>query len=514
MRMRQPRVSVNVRVAAFTITLMAMAALTTGAQVGPSHPAKTAKPARARTEKTPAVPEPPLSVEAIDQIAAGHLADARGVGLSLAIVRDGKLVLAKGYGAASLSPNIAVDTTTRFAIGSLTKEFVAAAALMLEQDGRLSLNDPVSKYYPDLTRSADITLLNLIHHVAGYRDYYPLDFMTREMAKPTTPDQIIEQFGRMPLDFEPRTRWSYSNTGYIILGRVLEKASGMPLNELLDRRIFAPLGMHHTALESGPVQGGAIGYTWWATDDAEVAQPEGAGWLGAAAGVWSTPADLAKWDIALMRPSSGLLSVRSRLVMLTAARLRDGSTTEYAGGLVVSESGGRLLAEHRGGTSGFASSNVMILNKHAAVILLTNFEGTRDPSGFVDLVAPPVVGAPLAKKAIAQAPIAPQSPPVVKGPRADEVARLFLCALQAGLIDRRTLSPEFAHFLDPARVQRAAISLSRLGTPTSVAIRQQYERGGMELTVLDFYFGDESWSAVLDRTPDGLIQEFMFIPLR
>jgi CubicO group peptidase (beta-lactamase class C family) len=453
-----------------------------------------------------------VSVDAVDRIAASHLADARGAGLSLAIIQDGKLVIAKAYGSASLSPAVAVDTATRFAVGSITKEFVAAAALMLQQDGRLSLTDPVSKYYPELTRSGDITLLDLMHHVAGYRDYYPLDFMTREMAKPTTADQIIEQFGKMPLDFEPRTRWSYSNTGYIILGRVLEKASGQPLSELLDRRLFTPLGMHHTALEPGPVAGAAVGYTWWATDDAEVAQPEGAGWLGAAAGVWSTPADLAKWDIAIMS-GTPLLSVRSRAVMLTAGRLRDGSSTEYAGGLVITETGGRLLAEHRGGTAGFASSNVMVLNKRAAVIMLTNFDGTRDPMGFVDLVVPPSIGASITR-ASATPPVAPQRPPSVKGPPAPDVARLLFCALQAGLIDRRILGPEFAFFLNPDRVRQAAASLSRLGAPSSVTMREQYERGGMELTVLDFHFGDDSWSAVLDRTPDGLIQEFMLLPLR
>jgi D-alanyl-D-alanine carboxypeptidase len=108
-------------------------------------------------------------------------------------------------------------------LGRSLKEFTAACILLLSEEGKLSIDDPVAKYFPDLTRASDVRLLDLLNMVSGYRDYYPLDFLTREMTRPTTPDAVINDYAKRPLDFEPGTRWSYSNTNYSILGRVVEK---------------------------------------------------------------------------------------------------------------------------------------------------------------------------------------------------------------------------------------------------------------------------------------------------
>ena len=145
-------------------------------------------------------------------------------------MQDGKVVLAKGYGYRSLEPKLPVTPTTMFGIGSVTKQFTCSSALLLEQEGKLSMNDHVAKYVPSATRANDVTLMELGQHVSGYRDYYPLDFVVREMAKPEPTDTVIARHATRPLDFEPGSRWSYSNTNFLILGKAIETAGAVPPN--------------------------------------------------------------------------------------------------------------------------------------------------------------------------------------------------------------------------------------------------------------------------------------------
>ena len=164
-------------------------------------------------------------------------------------MQNGKVVLAKGYGVRDVSTRDPVTPRTMFAIGSVTKQFTCSALLLLAEPRRLSLADPVSRYFPSLTRANDITLLDLGGHLSGFRDYYPLDFVDREMQKAATVDQIITEYATRPLDFEPRSRYSYSNTGFLILGRVIEKVSGEPFGAFIDKRIFTPLKLTRTTYE-------------------------------------------------------------------------------------------------------------------------------------------------------------------------------------------------------------------------------------------------------------------------
>jgi CubicO group peptidase (beta-lactamase class C family) len=127
-------------------------------------------------------------------------------GLSLAIVRDGKLVLAKGYGKRSLEDGDPVEPETMFSVGSVTKQFTCASVLLLAEDGKLSVDDKVAKYFPELTRAGDVTLLDLMSHTSGYPDFYPLDFVDRRLHNPIAPDALLAQYGGGKLDFEPRAR--------------------------------------------------------------------------------------------------------------------------------------------------------------------------------------------------------------------------------------------------------------------------------------------------------------------
>jgi CubicO group peptidase (beta-lactamase class C family) len=446
----------------------------------------------------------PLDEQAVDSIVAAGMRQNRLVGLSVAVVRGGRIELAKGYGAASLQPSVQVDTGTRFSIGSVTKEFVAALTLLMQEDGKLSVNDTLAKWYPKLTRAREITLLDLINHVSGYRDYYPLDYVDREMARPTTAEQIMQEYATKPLDFDPGTRWSYSNTGYTILGRVLERVGGKPLGALLEERIFRPLGMRQTLYEPTTEGRRANGYVSWALGEMEPALLEGRGWIGAPGGIWSTASDIARWDMALMRP--GFLTPASREVLFRERVLRDGTPTGYAGGLGVGESFGRKIFQHGGATSGFSATNVFVPADSAAVVLLSNTDENISAGPFVDMVAPrrSAVAATAPRRTQS-----PMKPPTPRGLSPLAMSVSFFNELQRGTVDRTRLSADYTAFLTPERVRQASKTLAPLGDVTSAELLGVSERGGMQVARVRLKAGSRTVNTLMYRRPDGVMEQYL-----
>ncbi len=440
---------------------------------------------------------------AVDSIVAAGMKQQRLVGASVALVRGGRIELMKGYGSASLEPSVPVDTGTRFSIGSVTKEFVAALALLLQEDGTLSVHDTLAKWYPKLTRAREITLLDLINHVSGYRDYYPLDYVDREMARPTTAEHIMTEYATMPLDFDPGTRWSYSNTGYTILGRVLERAGGKPLGTLLEERIFRPIGMRQTMYEPTRPERRANGYVSWALGDMEPALLEGSGWIGAPGGIWSTAADIARWDLALMRP--GFLTPASREVLFGERILRDGTPTGYAGGLSVAQNLGRTIFQHGGATSGFSATNVFIPADTAAVVILSNTDQNISAGPFARMVSPPRTTTSAAPRRSQT----PMTPPTPRGPGAVAMAVSFFNDLQRGRVNRGTLSADYTAFLTPARVQQASRTLAPLGEVTGAELQGVSERGGMQVARVRLTAGGRTVNTLMYRRPDGILEQYM-----
>jgi D-alanyl-D-alanine carboxypeptidase len=204
----------------------------------------------------PVEPAPPaapvlasLSVADLDAFISATVAAQHAIGVNVGVMKDGQVIFAKGYGLARVADKTPVATETLFAIGSVTKQFTCAVALQLEQEKKLSFADTVARYEPGLTRARDITLADIGGMVSGYRDYYPLDFVDRPMAAPRSSVDIVREFASRPLDFEPRARYSYSNTGYLLLGAIAERAGREPFAAQLERRLFAPLGLTHTRYE-------------------------------------------------------------------------------------------------------------------------------------------------------------------------------------------------------------------------------------------------------------------------
>src|ERR1700679_3128611 len=183
----------------------------------------------------------------IDKVAHDALAKTGVPSASLAIVKDGQIAYLHAYGDARLDPKTPAKPEMRYSIGSVSKQFTAAAILLLQEQGKLSLDDKVSKFIPNLTRANEVSIRQLLSHTSGYQDYWPQDYVMPMMLQPVTAEKIMDGRGRKPLHFDPGTEWQYSNTNYVIAGVIVEKASGMPLLQFLREKVFTPLGMKSVA---------------------------------------------------------------------------------------------------------------------------------------------------------------------------------------------------------------------------------------------------------------------------
>src|SRR5436190_12246398 len=186
---------------------------------------------------------PPDLVEKIDKVATDTLARTGVPSASIAIIKDGQIAYVKAYGDARLEPKTPATPQMRYSIGSISKQFTAASILLLQEQGKLSLDDKVAKYVPDLTRGNEVSIRQLLSHTSGYQDYWPQDYVMPGMLKPTDAQQIMNTWAKKPLDFDPGTKWQYSNTNYVIAGVIVEKVSGMPLLKFLQQKVFMPLQM-------------------------------------------------------------------------------------------------------------------------------------------------------------------------------------------------------------------------------------------------------------------------------
>ena len=183
---------------------------------------------------------PADSRSSIDEIAKNALAVTGVPSASIAVVKDGKIAYVQAYGNARLDPLLPAKPDMRYSIGSISKQFTAAAILLLQEQGKLSLDDKVSKWVPGLTRGDEVTIRQLLSHTSGYQDYAPQDYMIPEWEKPISAQQIMDRWAKIPLDFDPGTKWQYSNTNYVIAGVIVEKAAGKPLFEVLQERVLDP----------------------------------------------------------------------------------------------------------------------------------------------------------------------------------------------------------------------------------------------------------------------------------
>lgn len=442
-------------------------------------------------------PPADYDLKAVDKYLADYVEKKNLPGMSVAIVKDGKVAFAKAYGKRSLEGNLPMETDTPLAIGSVSKQFTCACILLLAEEGKLSVHDKVSKYYPNLTRANDITLLELMNNVSGYPDFYPLDFVDTRMKQTIALDDLIQRYASGKLDFEPGSRYSYSNTGFVLLGRVVEKVSGQSFGDFLTQRILKPLGMNLTSHEPdvSPKQF-ARGYTTFALSGPEYVKPEAKGWIGAAGAMYSTPSDLAKWNLALM--NGKVLKPESLALMTKPRALNDGKLTEYGCGLGVKMQNSRPIWSHGGAVAGFVTSSQMIPSTKSSVIVMANQDGGNGN-------VPGQLLALLLKEPV-------PNTPKINGPSAADAAKTAFAELQSGKVNRRALSKEFNLHLTDEKIAGAAKRLKSFGAVKSVEVLSSNERGGMEVTTSRLTFKKGSLKTLMYRMPDGKIEQFFVYP--
>jgi CubicO group peptidase (beta-lactamase class C family) len=318
----------------------------------------------------------------IDRLAKEAIRNRESPGLQIALARAEQTIFARSYGVASIEFDAPLHSTTPLRIASLTKQFTCAALLRLQQEGKLSLDDRLAKYYPRFPRADEVTLGRMANHTSGIHNYLKSPTMLADVMVRRDADALAEFFAAMPVvyDFAPGENWEYSNSAYILLGGVLEKASGQSLADVFRTRFFDPLGMVHTAVDDERliVRGRASGY------DKTDAGFDNAGFVsviatGAAGSLRSTAEDLIKWNRALF--GGKVLSSESLKAMLEPGRLANGerasasANASYGYGLALSEVSGRRKISHTGGIHGFTSSLSYFPDGQLTVVLLSNVAG-------------------------------------------------------------------------------------------------------------------------------------------
>lgn len=300
-------------------------------------------------------------------------ASNRSAGCAVGIRRNGRLVLAKGYGMADLEHGTAITTETPFYIASISKQFTAMAIVLLAKDHRLSLDDSIRRWVPEVPSfGTPITLRQLLNHTSGLRDYFTLLAVSGWPSDgPLTEQGFLSLIARQrSLNFSPGDEFLYSNTGYALLAIVVKRASGQSLRDFAAERIFKPLGMTNTEFRDDHTElipQRAVGYTRGA-QGYRVSQPEfdvvGDG------GVYSTIDDLAKWDDNF---ETGRVGGKDGIAQLqTPGRLNDGQEIRYALGLAIGEFRGRRTLSHDGAYGGYRSSMIRVPSEHLTVISLCN----------------------------------------------------------------------------------------------------------------------------------------------
>jgi CubicO group peptidase (beta-lactamase class C family) len=439
--------------------------------------------------------EPGALAAHVDTIAARVLETTGVPSASVAVVRHGRLAYAQAYGAARLHRRAPATSDMRYAIGSISKQFAASGILLLQQEGKLSLDDRVSRFLPDLAHADSVTVRELLSHTSGYQDYWPQDYVPPAMLKPVTPQEILDRWAAKPLDFAPGTRWQYSNTNYVIAGLVVQEASGEPFFEFLRQHILRPLDLESVVnVDAGHLtESDPTGYMRYGLGPLRPAPGTGKGWIYAMGELAMTPRDLATWDVSLIDRS--LLAPASYRELETEVRLKSGVGTGYGLGVSVGMRNGHRLISHTGEVSGFTASNLVFPDDSAAVVVLTN----QDAASAAGLIAGEIAQLLFARQDSA-----------TRG-RLERARRIF-SGLQNGTIDRSQLTADADAYFSDQALGDFRSSLGPLGEPRSFQQVAERERGGMLERIYRVTFPDRTLRVWTYEMPDGKLEQYQVAP--
>jgi CubicO group peptidase (beta-lactamase class C family) len=441
--------------------------------------------------------------DAVDSYLRSQVASRHLPGLSVGVVRDGKLVFARGYGMANLELSVPATPETVYEVASVSKQFTATAVMMLVEEGRVKLDDPIGQHLRQVpTAWQGVTVRNLLNHTSGIKDY--LNTKDLSFRNDYSDDELVGRVAGLAVDFAPGETWAYSNTNYLLLGMLIEKASGRRLADFLAERIFDPLGMKASRVNDtrAVIPHRATGYercdgiyrirdfvspTLSATGDGEVV---------------TTVLDLAIWDGALDR--AALLKRTTLEQMWTPGTLRDGKKTHYGFGWGIGEHNGHKVFEHGGGFPGFNAHVSRYPDDKLTVIVLANII----PAG-ADRIARGV-----ASKYVPA--LAEPGAPAAEGDDTEEktTARLqgIVAALLRGKLDAAVFTDESRNDGFPAKVQEVGTRIATLGPLRSFDLLWREEKDGLHVCRYRAVLGATRLVMTFSMTADGLIAGVLIVP--
>lgn len=403
-----------------------------------------------------AAPLPAGARATIDGMVEAAMAHQHLPAVSIAIARDGRILYARGYGLRDLGKHVAADANTVYNMASVSKQFTAAAIMLLQQDGKLSVDDTINRYFPAYAHATEITIRELLNHTSGIPDYAELP----NLPHIATAQNFFDLVSKLPLEFRPGARYRYSNTNFILLGIIVEKASGKTYSEFLKRRIFAPLEMTHTSTRVVPQSqpDGAVGYTF--ADGRVRAAPQTPDDLGYGDGtVNSSVLDIVNWDAAL--DDGRVVSASSWRQMTTVPRA-EGETDAYDGGygfgLDVGTLYGHKRIAHFGQNVGYASYNATFPDDKLEIGLISNADQFYEDY-LMERIFRVVV--PTAGSAAAL-----QGP--VEKPAVTRRAREWLARLERGDFDKSQLTKEYAAGLTRKDATSRCVEVGAHGVPDKI----------------------------------------------
>jgi CubicO group peptidase (beta-lactamase class C family) len=418
--------------------------------------------------------------DSIDDFVKSEMAKRQIPGVSIAVIRDGRLVKSQGYGLANIELKAPATVESVYQLASVSKQFTAAAILLLAQDGKLAIEDKIHKHLPDLPQAwNEVTVRHLLDHTSGIKSYTRIpDFFTTA-RKDYTHREIIKLVADSPMEFKPGDKWVYNNTGYFLLGMIVENVSGKSFGDFLEERVFKPLGMNSTRMNDfkAIIPNRAHGYSAAGGklvngEYVSPTQPYSAGALV------STVADMAKWDAALN--SEGLLPRSIRERMWTEAKINDGKGAGYGFGWAVGNRNGRKLVEHGGGIQGFSTHIARFLEDRLSVIVLTNSDNGR-----AGTIANGIAGLTIPFLKVAELKPIPD-----KDAETTSLLRKAFISLIAAKPEEAPLTDSFRAFLTPDRLKAGSAQIAGQGPLKTFELLKTQKQD--KLTIYEYRAGFQS----------------------
>ena len=436
----------------------------------------------------------PSMPEQIEAYVKAEMSRQKIPGMAVAVVKDGKVVVAKGYGLSNVEHLVPMTPETVFQSGSLGKMFTAAVVMLLVEDGKLSLDDSITRFYPDAPwRWRGITVRHLLSHTSGIPDY---EDTTLDFRKDYTEEELARIAFGMKLEFEPGSRWSYSNTGYVLLGAIIRKASGRFYGDVLRERVFVPMGMRTATIisEEDIVPNRAAGYR---RAQGELRNQE---WVSpslnttADGGLYLSILDYVAWDAGIR--SRKVLKPASWEASFTPVKLQSGKTYPYGFGWAVDDFSGQRRQHHGGAWQGFRTYLSRYLGDDLTVIVLANV-GPSDPREFVNGIAA-LFNPRLATPA---EPIADREPAVT------ERARHFLVVAREGKLTPGEFAYVRAGFF-PGNAKAYEEMLRSAGELRRLDLLEAWTMGDDRVHRYRASFEKGTFKVTLGLAPDGKVSAF------